>query len=352
MEDGGLTYALSCIRRHDLELKGYFKEETLFKYASGTYYKTYSIPKKSGGKRIISVPDRELKLIQICIKILLSRKYTPNKNVFGFIEHRSIVDNAKVHLNQDVVYSIDLKDFFPSIHKNLIIEKLVRRYLMNYPMAKLIASLVTMRNNEGNYILPQGAPSSPIVTNMMCEHLDLRLSSFANIHHINYSRYADDISLSFSYKFYHYWNHPHFSFRKHRYAGINYDAKTMIEKIIETEGFRINTKKTHISFSGQKQQVTGLIVNRKVNVPRVFVKRLRTIIHNWEIDGYAKAYNIFLMCYIRQKRGNIKGEIRMERVIEGKLSYLKMVKGTEDSTYRSLLQRYNQLLIRDKQFIN
>lgn len=267
--------------------------------------------------------------------------YKPNKNVFGFVDGKSIVDNAKIHIGKKYVLNLDLKDFFNSITEDVIIEKLIRQpYYFSYKAAKFISDLVTVIMPNGVRCLPQGSPSSPIFTNMVADHLDVRLSKLAQKYNVQYSRYADDITFS---------SVNPVLFKRKDSTSKKKGLRTLIEVIIQEEGFEINNKKTRISLPSQQHEVTGLVVNDKVNVRRSYVKQLRTEIHNWEKDGYLKASFIFFKHH--DKTYKKVGIASMENVINGKLSFLRMVKGGNDSTYLKLKIRFESLLARDKRII-
>lgn len=307
--------------------------------SSGKSYHHFYIPKKNGGKRHISSPFKELKYVQLGLAIMFNSIYRPHENAFGFINNKSIVDNAQKHINKDIIVNIDLKDFFESINYDTLIEKFIRQpYYFSYRIALLLADVLTA-NVDDKRFLPQGAPSSPILTNMIAYYLDVRLSKFCEKHNITYTRYADDITFSFDNQSYIYWNGK---------RGVGY--KDTIMKIINSEGFEINNRKTRISFKNQRQEVTGLVVNKKVNVKKEYIKHLRCEIHNWEYDGYVIASYKFLKNYERL-HGTSKKIAPMENVIDGKLSFIKMVKGKDDSTYIKLKNRYDRLLIRDRAFL-
>lgn len=194
-------------------------------------YHQFTIPKKSGGTRTISSPANELKNILSYLNLIFKAMYNPLPCVNGFVEGRNIVDNARTHLNQHYVFNIDLKDFFTSIPQARVWGRLkAKPYCLKQPMANIIAGLCAMRqpNNSGDshydYVLPQGAPTSPILTNMICERMDWKLSRLARKYHINYSRYADDMTFSSQHNVY----QPEGSFRKE------------LKDIIEGEGFYIN----------------------------------------------------------------------------------------------------------------
>lgn len=295
------------------------------------HYRTFHITKKRGGLRTISAPDNHLKEIQNCIRILLTEVSYP--------ENTSIVDNAECHVGKDVVYNMDIKDFYPSINAAQITASLIslKYFKCSYEVALLLSSLVTMRSENGLPILPQGAPSSPIVADIVVRRLDARISKYAKLNNFSYSRYADDITFSCAKK------QP---WRKH--------AK-MIMNTISSEGFIINKKKTRVSFYYQRQEVTGVTVNSKVNLSKTYIKQLRTIIHNWEKDGYMMASNKFITHYSNNRLNSEWNQPKMENVVEGKLSYLKMIRchtrhgesKVNDPLWEKLYKRYVTLVRRD-----
>lgn len=310
---------------------GYLHKLSSFKmHEEGrSLYKTFCIKKKSGGVRTISAPNRGLKNVQICIKKLLESSYSPSDFAFGFLGGRSVVDNAQCHIGHNYVFNIDLKDFFTSIDKDKIYSCL-RSYPFRFSLnvALLIQSLVTVWNNEiGKFVLPQGAPCSPLLTNIVCRQLDYKLSQLANKYDITYSRYADDITFS----------------SNHNIYLENGSFIDILKNIIKEEGFSLNDKKTRLLKSGTRQEVTGLTVNSKVNVTRKYVKQLRYLIYLCEHYDLPTAYAVFIKFYRNDKSYVKKGNPNIKRVILGKLNYLKMVKGCDDSTYLSLQKRYDNI---------
>lgn len=295
------------------------------------YYRTFCISKRRGGLRTISAPNNRLKEIQECIRILLTE--------INYSSYPTIVNNAECHVGKDVVYNMDIKDFYPSINAAQITASLISLKYFNcsYEVALLLSSVVTMRSESGLPILPQGAPSSPIVAEIVVRRLDARISKYAKLNNFSYSRYADDITFSCSKK------QP---WRKH--------AK-MIMNTISSEGFTINEKKTRVSFYYQRQEVTGLTVNSKVNLSKTYIKQLRTIIHNWEKDGNMMASNKFITHYSNNRLNSEWNQPKMENVVEGKLSYLKMVRchtllgksDGHDPLWEKLYKRYVTLVRRD-----
>ena len=211
-------------------------------------YIDFEIPKKSGGKRKISAPVDGLKIILRCLNMILQEIYEPSKYAMGFAKSRSVVDNAKKHINQNYVFNIDLKDFFPSITRARICARLkVKPFEFSDDIARMISGLCTMKVTDGEnvkYVLPQGAPTSPTLTNAICDKLDHKLAGLAKRFGLNYSRYADDITFSSSHNVYH----------------EDGDFRKELARIITEEGFTINDKKTRLQKRGSRQEVTGVIV--------------------------------------------------------------------------------------------
>lgn len=148
---------------------------------TATYYKKFNVPKKSGGTREINAPIKGLKDIQKQINVLLQLAYPINDNVYGFVQGKCIVDNANLHIGKNYIFNIDLKDFFPSINQARVWAKLQLKPLgFTKEVASRIAGLCSMHIQKADgtdkFILPQGAPSSPVLSNLICERLDWKLS--------------------------------------------------------------------------------------------------------------------------------------------------------------------------------
>lgn len=294
-------------------------------------YVTFKIPKKKKGEfRTIDAPCSELKNIQQALNFVLQEVYNPNAAAMGFVRGKSVVTNAQVHLGQNFVYNIDLKDFFPSITSGRVFKRLmVKPFCLNEKVASLISDLCSYKKGE-NKVLPQGAPTSPTITNIICEKLDIKLTRLAKAYGLKYTRYADDIT---------------FSGMRNVFAEDGKFCTSMRNIIEKEEGFKINSEKTRLCQHGMRQEVTGLTVNTKTNVSRNYIKQLRPLIHNWEVKGYAEAQAIFAKHYAETNTRNLKfkGVHHIENIISGKLMYLKMVKGETDSTYKALYNRFEKL---------
>jgi len=293
-------------------------------------YITFRIPKKKRGEfRTIDAPNSTLKGIQQCLNYIFQQIYTPNKYAVGFVPNRSIVDGAKVHTSQKFVYNIDLKDFFPSISSGRLYKRLQSKpFCLNPQIASLVSDLCCYKNAENKSVLPQGAPTSPTITNFICERLDRKLCKLAVAYGLKYTRYADDIT---------------FSGMKNIFSENGKFCKSLRNIIENEEHFTINKDKTRLCHIGMRQEVTGLTVNEKVNVSRKYVKQLRTMIHNWETNGYEEAQSTFIKLYEPTKQ--LSSNPRIENVIGGKLDFLKMVKGESDSIYKNLNERFKILSV-------
>jgi RNA-directed DNA polymerase len=295
-------------------------------------YYEFKILKKSGDYRLVHAPIDSLKNLLKCIDLLIRNLHTPHFRAFGFIQNKSIVDNAKIHIGKNYVYNIDLKDFFHSFDINQVkwafynhILSLVQDKSVREKMAYDLASLVTYTVN-GKRTLPQGSPSSPSITNMICMQLDKKLYRLARKSGAEYSRYADDIS---------------FSANKNIFKG---EFIHELHEIIKIEGLEINPKKTRLQRSNQKQEVTGLTVNQDVNVSRKYIKELRHLLYLCETYGLDKAQTI--LQNNKNQHNDSDEDIKLPNIelfLKGKLNYLSMVKSKDHSTYLKLEERFNQL---------
>lgn len=299
-------------------------------------YFSFEIPKKSGGSRQICAPSGNLKWFQICLNELFKALYTPSPYAMGFAVGKSIVDNARMHTNQNYVFNIDLKDFFPSIDQARVWKRLqLAPFNFNANIAGVMAGFCCIKSVRYSddaafskcFVLPQGAPTSPLLTNAVCDTLDRRLHGLAKRFGLHYSRYADDITFSSMHNVY-----------QHR-------SKFMkeLERIIAGQHFTINEKKTRLNHCSSRQEVTGLTVGAKINVTPKYVKDVRAILHIWEKYGMNAAYATFYPRYKSEKCQLHRGEPNLANVISGKLCYLKMVKGEKDPIYIKLNNQFLRL---------
>lgn len=294
-------------------------------------YKTFYIPKKNGKLREISAPNRNLKEILYYLNMMLGEVYQASPSAMGFVKGRSIVDNAKLHTGQNYVLNLDLSDFFTSISQSRVCKRLqLAPFNFNEDVAKIISGLCckkVVKDQKKSYVLPQGAPTSPLLTNAVCDFLDKKLRRLSSRHGVKYSRYADDMTFSSMHNVY----KEDCVFMKSLFS------------IIEEERFTVNPGKTRLQKRGERQEVTGLTVNDKVNTAHKYTRELRNILYMWEKYGYKDAYASFYRHYKAAKGHVKKGEPVLENVIIGKLDFLKMVKGENDAVYTKFCSRFEAL---------
>jgi retron-type reverse transcriptase len=195
---------------------------------------------------------------------------------------------------------------------------------------------VERQNETGDWekvkrnVLPQGAPTSPVLTNIVCQKLDYLLSAVAKRFGLNYSRYADDITFSSMHNVYQ--------------SGSKFLKE--LHRIIIEQNFHIKESKTRLQKDGYRKEVTGLLVNEKVNVKQRYIKQLRLWLHYWEKFGYERANSFFLKQYMVDKGNIISSKPEMINIISGKINYLKMVKGENNDLYLKIKERFDMLNVK------
>jgi hypothetical protein len=321
------------------------KQLIYFAHNTNTSYNIFAIKKKSGKLRYISAPVKSLKIIQELISEILYACASIDDCACGFVRERNVATGAKVHVGKNYVFNIDLKDFFDSFEQyqvHRLLNNLFSRYI-NSDQLNSITNLIAylcccqkeVERKEGDffirvkrYVLPQGAPSSPILTNLLCGWLDKRLNGLAKKYDAQYSRYADDITFSHS---------------KNIFIEDS-GFRTQVQAIIEaTPNLYINPQKTRLQGRRYRQEVTGLVVNDKVNIPKRYTNQIRKWLYYWEHYGYQRANTYFVEYYMEDRGYLRKSKPELDNVLKGKLNYLRMIKGHDNSTYQHLNSRYERL---------
>ena len=238
--------------RSNLNVNKKFFYKVLFK--NNAQYKRIEIPKRNGTElRLLDVPSMPLKRIQRSILEKILYNIPVKSYVNGFVPGKSIVSNAAPHIRSKYILKMDIQDFFPSIHFGM-----VRNYFykIGYPIviSNALASLCCYNKH-----LPQGAPSSPYLANLICGEMDQRIQCLCKKHNLSYTRYADDITISGSSNVF--W------------------IKNIVKKIVESYSFKINEKKTLFIKPGERKRVTGLIVNEKLSIQKGVIRELRKNIY-------------------------------------------------------------------------
>jgi len=300
-------------------------------------YRTFLLPKKLGGSRTIQAPKKRLKELQKrVLQFLQEKSPNPKPSVHGFTKNRSVLTNAKEHLNKTFVFNVDLKDFFPSINFGRVKGLLQTRPFEYPPQVASVVAHICCKDGA----LPQGAPTSPLISNLICRRLDNELQALAKECRARYTRYCDDLTFSFTVKKADFL--PPEIVRLE--AGIAHVGGKLIS-IIENNGFVVNLDKVSLSNRSQRMKVTGVTVNEQPNVPRVFIHQIRGMLHAWEKHGLQAAEATLLERYSRHLRSNTVPPFA--NVLRGKLLYLKMIRGEASPVYGKLAARFNDLATRE-----
>jgi RNA-directed DNA polymerase len=216
-----------------------------------------------------------------------------HRSCHGFRRKKSIITNAKPHTGKNVLINIDLKDFFPSISGGRVYGIFTSLGFDN-EVARFLTRITTYKNS-----LPQGAPTSPALANLVCRRLDSRLAGLSKRLKARYTRYADDMT---------------FSGKENIITAI-----PLIRQIIKDEGFMVAEKKARIVRKGNRQEVTGLTVNKKVSIPRHLRRRIRAVIHRLSLN----------------REITWKGKNLSLASLQGHISYLNAVHPELAQKYRS-----------------
>ncbi len=285
------------------------------------HYTQFTIPKKNGGTREISAPKPDLRKAQSWIKTNILDQIPVHELAYGFVSGKNIVDNARQHLQKAAVVKMDLKDFFPTITFRRV-KGLFQSFGYSGQVSTLLALLCTEPPRkqvkfDGKYYyvaigerqLPQGACTSPGITNLICRRLDDLLNQLASLYDFTYTRYADDLT---------------FSCNKH---GLGQIGRLIHEtkNIVHFEGFYINEEKTRILRSASRQKVTGIVVNEKPNISRKELRAFRALLHNVEKNGLQEEN--------RNKHQDFWG------YIQGYANYISMVRPDLSQKLAEQLQR-------------
>lgn len=272
------------------------------------HYIQFEVPKKSGGVRVLSAPHEMLDTAQHWILSRILHRLPTEEAAHGFVPGRSTVTNALPHVKKDLVINLDLERFFPSIGFARV-RHLFRRLGYSGAVSTLLALICTECPRKkvtyadkvyyvatGPRGLPQGACTSPAISNQIARKLDRRLTALSAKMETTYTRYADDLTFSASKAF-----SPKIGYLLAR-----------VRHIAEDEGFLVNQKKTRVKRRNARQTVTGLVVNEAPAVPRDVVRRVRAILHRAKKEGL--------------EAQNREGRPNFREWLVGMIAYIQMVK--------------------------
>ncbi len=288
--------------------------------AALVHYYRYEIPKPNGGQRLISAPGPKLSNAQSWVLENILSPLAITDQAHGFVKGRSIVTNAAAHLGRRVVINLDLTDFFPSITFRRVKGLYQKRMGYSEHIATVLALLCTEPPRLpvsfagkrywvalGERRLPQGACTSPTLTNLVCRRLDRRLDGLGRSLGFDYTRYADDLTFS----------------------GDDVDSigrlLRVVRSVLASEGFDENRAKTRIMRRGSRQEVTGVVVNERPTVSRNEVRRLRAILHNCARHGLESQ--------------NRSGHKHFASYLRGKVAFVSMVDPIRGQQLAEALQR-------------
>lgn len=325
----------------------------LYKFPASSRYTNFEIPKKSRitntnqgtkEKREIQAPNTSLKLIQRKLSQVLYSVYQVKTCVHGFVPARSILTNARVHKKKRWILNIDLESFFKSINFGRVRGMFMAvPYECNSSVATVLAQICCYNNS-----LPQGAPTSPIVSNMICAKLDSQLKRLAQLFRCTYTRYADDITFSTT--------RSEFPKELASVASSDNGSKVILGEVlvstIASNGFQINQQKTRLQSSTSHQEVTGLTVNRFPNLDRRYIRQIRAMLHNWERFGLEAVEMQYTQRYqerfLPDSPPSFKNVPSFKSVLRGKIDFLGMVRGKDNPIYWKYITQYRRLSKRDE----
>lgn len=315
----------------------------LYVIKTDNMYTEFTIQKKGGGQRTICAPNKKLKNVQRKLANVLNCVYKVKPAAHGFVYDKDIVTNARNHTKKRFVFNIDLENFFEQINFGRVRGMLLKPpYEIGEEAATVIAQIACYKGR-----LPQGAPSSPILTNMICSPLDTQLTKLAVKYKLRYSRYADDITFS--------------SYKEDMPSSIvSISSKGVVigkelSEIIKRNGFNINESKSRIFDYHKRQEVTGLVVNRFVNVKRSYIKEIRAILDHCKKTsvyeaakeyirkGKCKNHAIEQMIENETEENQEKVKQWFIEVLKGRLEYIRHVKGSSHFVFIKYAKELNEL---------
>lgn len=225
-----------------------------------THYHPVVIPKKSGGRRKLLVPDALLRTIQRNLLHHVLEEFQISEFACAYKKGTSIVDNARPHVGAKLVLKLDIQDFFDQITWILVYQNAFPGTHFPPAIRKMLTEFCCVRDR-----LPQGAPTSPTVSNLVMRPFDVHMGEWCREREIRYTRYCDDLTFS----------------------GV-FAPEEVIRKVrgfLQVYGFELNWKKTRVLGRGNAQSVTGIVVNEKAQVSRAYRRKLRQEVYLFDRYG-------------------------------------------------------------------
>ncbi len=226
------------------------------------WYRCFQIPKRNGSMRNIEAPRPYLKRLQSRIAKNILSCFVVHECATAFLSGQNIRRNALFHVNKSVVLNCDIRNFFPSLKSRAVFGFFSNTAGYGADICMMLSKLCTLAGH-----LPQGAPTSPVLSNLLMFEFDEKISLWANEHDLSYSRYADDLTFSGEID-----------------SRLKTDILQKVKQNLAALHLKLNPAKTAVYSNNRRQLVTGLVVNEYVGVPREKIREFRTWLHFTELD--------------------------------------------------------------------
>lgn len=258
-------------------------------YKAAIHYREFKIKKRNGSARTIYAPRTYLKVIQWWILDNILNCVEFEKNIFGFVQGRNIVQNAEFHFGAKHILNLDIKDFFPSITIHQVKEVFLE-FGYNEDVSNMLSQICCLRNR-----VPQGCPTSPALGNLVFKELDQKLTLLSDSRGLKYSRYADDLTFS-------------------SVEWINDNFLYEVTSIINMAGFQVNRRKTRFAGPQDRLEVTGVVINDKIQPSRKWRKRVRATLNWYKKQGRITQNGLSYLYGIVGVSGQYKNNYQMKKL--------------------------------------
>jgi S1-C subfamily serine protease len=296
-------------------------------YRRGSGHKRFLLAKKNGGSRLIESPQRTHRLIQGGLKPILDNLYRPTISAHGFVGGRSVFTNASCHIGRNTLINLDIKSFFHAISFQRVRGLFIAQpFGLPWVVANILAQACCC---DGR--LSMGGITSPVISNFLSTRLDKRLATLAQKRGGRYTRYCDDVSLSFPGSPLHL---PEFVVLNENNA---WEVSPHLMSIFTEEGFELNLEKFRVATGSVRKRVTGITVNKKPNLSRSWIRGLGGQIYAIEKFGLD---HLALTSFSSLPKE--VGRIAALRHVHGKLAYMSMIRGRSDWIVAGLAHRLNK----------
>lgn len=324
---------LSLIKtKHDLAValgipKGLITRRAFQVNQTGLYHQM-AVRKRSGGMRTIHAPFWPMLNIQRRILLLLEEIYKPPSRVMGFVKGRGIRKNATFHVGKQSILNVDIQDYFSAIHLGRIRGRLMAPpYNLTDDVATTIAKLCTL-----NGVLPTGAPTSPILANMITSSLDGELTKFARTNGCFYTRYADDITFSTNLR-----SFPPSMISQSDGPVRQIVAAEELSSFFDGARLPLNPTKTRVLDRTMRHEICGVTCNERLNVRWTLIREVRGAVNAWRKYGRIAADEAW------NKKYNWREAKSLERSLRGRTEHIIHIKGLNDAATANIVTQFNEL---------